>query len=242
MWNKVVSIWKYTKLHYMDEFDWFYIAGDDTYLIPENLRYFLANDPIVLKKRARRQGLYVGRRHRLIDINYIAHVLKEQVKLNSFTKMNENHVIELKEKPITFYNAGGPGYVLDSVALEKFAAALMFKDDKIDGCFTNLTISSEDVFTAYCLAKVCDIYPIDTRDVDGLERFHHFEPHTLNMDMNDIIKKFGQKFYDFWSSSAVNFKSGTNFSAPDTISFHWLSNIVKLFQTHVAIRICKENN
>jgi glycoprotein-N-acetylgalactosamine 3-beta-galactosyltransferase len=41
MWTKVVSIWKYVYEQYRAEFDWFYIAGDDTFLIVENLLQYL---------------------------------------------------------------------------------------------------------------------------------------------------------------------------------------------------------
>ncbi|KAG7371862.1 hypothetical protein IV203_018004 [Nitzschia inconspicua] len=38
MWNKVQKMWLYAYQHYLRQFDWFFICGDDTYAIPENLR------------------------------------------------------------------------------------------------------------------------------------------------------------------------------------------------------------
>ncbi len=38
MWNKVQAMWIYVYEHYLLEFDWFHIGGDDMYLIPDNIR------------------------------------------------------------------------------------------------------------------------------------------------------------------------------------------------------------
>lgn len=41
MWQKTRSIWKYVYAHYLDEFDYFLLGGDDMYYIMENLYAFL---------------------------------------------------------------------------------------------------------------------------------------------------------------------------------------------------------
>ena len=41
MWQKTRSIVAYMYDHYLEDFDYFYVAGDDTHLIVENLRYQL---------------------------------------------------------------------------------------------------------------------------------------------------------------------------------------------------------
>jgi hypothetical protein len=57
MWQKVRSIWAYISDHYLEEYDWFHLGGDDMYLIVNNLRRFLkdvdgrkgdSNEPIFL--------------------------------------------------------------------------------------------------------------------------------------------------------------------------------------------------
>ncbi|KAL7581373.1 hypothetical protein ACA910_021965 [Epithemia clementina (nom. ined.)] len=42
MWMKVVSIFKYAHKHYINDFDFFHIGGDDMYVIAENLRYTIS--------------------------------------------------------------------------------------------------------------------------------------------------------------------------------------------------------
>lgn len=38
MWQKSRAIWKYIDRHYINDFDWFVLGGDDIFLIIENLR------------------------------------------------------------------------------------------------------------------------------------------------------------------------------------------------------------
>lgn len=42
IWQKVRSIWAYIREHYLSDFDYFHLGGDDTFLIVENLRRFLS--------------------------------------------------------------------------------------------------------------------------------------------------------------------------------------------------------
>mmetsp|Transcript_39012 Transcript_39012/g.82031 ORF Transcript_39012/g.82031 Transcript_39012/m.82031 type:complete len:556 (-) Transcript_39012:422-2089(-) len=43
MWQKVRSIWKFVGTHYLDDFDWFFIGGDDLFVLPLNLKTYLAS-------------------------------------------------------------------------------------------------------------------------------------------------------------------------------------------------------
>jgi len=45
MWQKVRSIWKFVHKHYVNDFDFFYLGGDDLFVIPENLRAYLSTLP-----------------------------------------------------------------------------------------------------------------------------------------------------------------------------------------------------
>ena len=46
MWQKVRSIWKHIYKHYLDDFDWFLLGGDDMYYIIDNLRVYLQSPDI----------------------------------------------------------------------------------------------------------------------------------------------------------------------------------------------------
>ncbi|CAJ1942704.1 unnamed protein product [Cylindrotheca closterium] len=63
MWQKVRSIWAYAYDNYIEDFDYFYLAGDDTHVIVENLRAYLES----LGPRAKSEPLYLG--HWIPDIS-----------------------------------------------------------------------------------------------------------------------------------------------------------------------------
>lgn len=56
MWMKVRSIWAYIHDNYIDDYDFFYLAGDDSHLIVENLRIMLDTMGPVAKT----EPLYLG--------------------------------------------------------------------------------------------------------------------------------------------------------------------------------------
>lgn len=46
MWQKVRSIWSFVGEHYKSDFDWFYIGGEDLFVVPQNLKNYLGTfDP-----------------------------------------------------------------------------------------------------------------------------------------------------------------------------------------------------
>jgi hypothetical protein len=62
MWQKTRSIWMYVDKHHAEDFDYFYLGGDDIYLIVENLRKYLVSDEIVKASGNATKPLFMGRR------------------------------------------------------------------------------------------------------------------------------------------------------------------------------------
>ena len=57
MWQKTRSILSYMHDNYLDEFEYFYLAGDDTHLIVENLRNYLG---LLEEQKGMNSTLFVG--------------------------------------------------------------------------------------------------------------------------------------------------------------------------------------
>lgn len=62
MWQKVRSIWKFVGTHYIDDFDWFFIGGDDVFLLPYNLKAYMASLAYKDETNPRTHDYYIGRR------------------------------------------------------------------------------------------------------------------------------------------------------------------------------------
>jgi glycoprotein-N-acetylgalactosamine 3-beta-galactosyltransferase len=62
MWQKVRSIWRFVGKNYLEEFDFFFIGGDDLFVMPHNLKTYLAS--LVYKDGAdpETKEYFVGRR------------------------------------------------------------------------------------------------------------------------------------------------------------------------------------
>lgn len=65
MWQKVRSIWKYVGAHYLDEFDWFLIGGDDLFVLPHNLKTYLASLAYKDGADPKSHEYFVGRRFKI---------------------------------------------------------------------------------------------------------------------------------------------------------------------------------
>jgi glycoprotein-N-acetylgalactosamine 3-beta-galactosyltransferase len=53
MWLKIRSAWLYVSKHYLHQYDWFHIGGDDHYLIPQHLKLLASTLPL-------REPVYMG--------------------------------------------------------------------------------------------------------------------------------------------------------------------------------------
>lgn len=129
MWQKIRSMWTYAYDHYLEDYDYFYIAGDDTFVLLDHMRLFL-------------QGPQVQR----LEEGYLDRI--STYHSENSTKETAN----LRPRPLYFGNlmhnrgypmiAGGPGYILNRAALR------LWGEKGADSFRTKLYISSED----FCMA------------------------------------------------------------------------------------------
>jgi hypothetical protein len=190
MWQKTRSILSYMHDHYLDDYDYFYLSGDDTHLIVENLRRFL------------------------YETEQTHDMATEPVFMGS----------KFKAKGKVF-NAGGAGYVLNRVALQRLVRAAF------PTCLVHARQSSEDRFVAKCLQAV-KIHPLDTVDALGRQRFH-------GMD-SDFIGRFeGQdgyfrEIYQDWGTR-YGYKTGVNLVSEQSISFHIIRTSNQMRRHHAIL-------
>ena len=56
------SIWKYVKAGYGADFEWFFIGGDDLFVVPSNLRAYLHSKEVLEATAHGTKPLFIGRR------------------------------------------------------------------------------------------------------------------------------------------------------------------------------------
>ena len=148
MWQKTRSILAFLFDHYIDEFDYFYLAGDDTHLIVENLRHYLHQMEELEGGRDSQpwflglQALFVGRPYGW--------------------------------EPV--YNLGGPGYIMNRLALQRFvieALPTCRSDEEFSGedmnvarCFYGLDIFPMDTADAAHRQRFFDGNPQEVAELN----------------------------------------------------------------------------
>jgi hypothetical protein len=152
MWQKVLTMWKYAHDNYLDDYDYFHICGDDTFVIPDNMRLFLMSKQV--------EDLKNGY---LDDF--------------SFMSTNKDKWKNARPRPLLFgfplqvvvhhrieqFPAGGSGYTLNREALKVFYKT-------INDHPSNDIDSREDMMMARWLS-LSGITCSDTRDEFGAFRY-----------------------------------------------------------------------
>ena len=198
MWQKVRSIWIYVEKHHVNEYDYFLLAGDDIYIIVENLRKYLNSKEILQATKFGKHPIFLGRK---------------------FMPPGES-----------VFNSGGAGYILNSAALSILANGL---ENDIQ-CRPNQVGFWEDVNTAHCLEQ-WGVFPYDTRDHFGRERFLPFTPghhyfYRINKQNPDWYVKYTENF---------QLKEGDECCSRDAISYHYIKGDMMLRMHALLYGYCR---
>mmetsp|Transcript_32330 Transcript_32330/g.78614 ORF Transcript_32330/g.78614 Transcript_32330/m.78614 type:complete len:480 (+) Transcript_32330:73-1512(+) len=172
MWFKIRSMFEFVGKHYLSQFDWFYMGGDDLLVFPQNLKNYLATFNSS-------EPHYLGRRFKTLGNR-------------------------------TGFNTGGAGYALTRPSLQ----CMLDHYDEAP-CNPWKKSSAEDVLTARCLAKACNIPFEDTRDDQMRERFHHWWPEWEYRYKGRL--HWYQGFHAEWGLLL-----GKNCCSPETVNFHYI--------------------
>lgn len=193
IWQKLRSIWSYIYDHYYDKYDYFHIGGDDLYVIVENLRLYLESDEI----RLAANGGYF------------------------FPNGNETHQYPLylgrrfayNGNMDQIFNSGGSGYTLNKAALK---ALVIYS---FPTCMAYHQTFAEDVMVAQCLRQKLHIYPYDTKDNDGGERYMPFQP------VHHLMYKIPEdKKTDWYAMYSIDIKEGLDHCSHQSVAFHYIDS------------------
>jgi hypothetical protein len=98
IWQKVRSVWAYIYDNYYNDYDWFHLAGEDQYVVVENLRKYVESETIRSAANGGKEPLTDWAQEFQTPL-YLGRRLAEHARLS------------------LLYNHGGPGYTLNKVYL-----------------------------------------------------------------------------------------------------------------------------
>lgn len=227
LWGKHRETLRYIYSTYKNEYDWFFKADDDTFVIVENLRAFLNSEEVQARNA---EPLYIGSDHGGLVVNEKGIVEFDKTFLDltilrRYFERTDNKFV---------YNVGGAGYALNHAFMEK----LMYWIDR-EECAPNrsLTTFLDDNMLAVCAANFGS-FPYNTRDYIGRERFHQYPPSRL------YAAKPGDELYEglnFVKRYSGGFEGGESCCSTESISFHYIDPIGMHHMHNILYRCQKES-
>jgi hypothetical protein len=130
MWQKVRSMWAYVYDHYREEYDYFHIGGDDTYVVVENLRAYI-DGPEVIRLEDGYQDAFASKTTPPWILQKMG---PRPLLLGSPFLFRDKLIVD-----------GGPGYTLNR------AAVVLLVEKHLPSFLPDAVDSREDVFVASIL-------------------------------------------------------------------------------------------
>ncbi len=200
LWEKQRETMRYIWQEYGNEYDWFIKADLDTYVIVENLKAYLASEEIQSRKD---EPLILGRRVSRRNNKWYQGFDHNKTLVDEFLKTSQNKF---------HYTMGGAGYVMNRKYMEKFYKVM---DEHFCLSSEEEMTFPEDVGINFCMGNI-GVYPYNTRDEFGRERFHLRSPEALyNVDGNDKSAWLYKVHRD-----VGGIKGGADCCSPASITFH----------------------
>jgi len=168
LWLRTRAALKYLHTHFRRDYDWFYKCDDDTYVIVENMRNYLKSPEII--QRFNQEPMQMGHRFKLPEGTFNFYVTNEA--LRSLWHSRYDRLV---------YNSGGAGYAMNRLYLDKIVEALpewTCLPDEESGTMP------EDAGVSFCMMWH-GVYPWNTRDHRGRERWHAFSPEHIFRTWDD---------------------------------------------------------
>lgn len=226
MWQKVQSIWKYAYEHYLDKYDFFYIVGDDTYVVVENLKAYLMSDEVVRLQNGYQDSIYKWYNKR--NLTPATHHLKPRPLILAQPMMDYGYAVPL----------GGSGYVLNKAALKFFGehglndhATLknLYRNDDVSYLY-NVTDSREDIIIGQFFTDR-GMYVSNTYDVkNGGRRFAGSAQNSFDWDgLDPSMPRYLESMF------GIKLLKGMDSVSDQQISFHLKDDLKTLKKLNLTV-------
>lgn len=202
LWQKHKATLEYVYRHYRHDFDWFYKADDDAYVIVENLRQYLRRPEIL--NAFEQEPMQMGHRFNLTQ-ELVSYYIVDDVLEAEWRAHWERWV----------FNSGGPGYAMNRRYLDKIVSILPDKHCLSDDYSEMLP---DDASISFCMMWY-GVFPWDTRDVRGRERWHADRPKGVFYTNPDDPEYWYVQYHEH--IGGVRWKAES--AAPDSVAFHYIS-------------------
>jgi hypothetical protein len=170
IWQKVRSILGYLYDNFLQDYDFYFLCGDDTYVIMENLKAFLTSPEFV----------------RNAGGSEYPHPVYAGAWMHPFWETkNGYYAVDF------YYLAGGAGYVLGRNTLRSLV------ENVLPNCHNTTWDSAEDLYMADCLLNYMNVTGYDTRDDKGRERFIPYDPIASAGVLDSLSAVLQKDFSDF---------------------------------------------